>query len=313
MWARPELLLPFLVTTLCSLGGFLTYRYLAFAKMRQAETPIGQQSPPPFTQYGDSAAEFVKVQWYSSWQKYSNRLTTMLVVSVGLASFQQAIKDFSAGTQLMICSTLAIPVCSLPGFMMYVSSLPQRDLSATQQLQQNNQKLAAGLGMLLAFTAGFLGLKSSSSMPVLPIACFGIPLCCLAGFFMYRFQLYLNQPSAPNSPRQEPDSAPMTNPVTYPDQPASAAMMSPDHYDSGGRLWQNSDTCMADHVASNPSYHAFHTPQVPCLHESALNKGLYSGCTHSQHGLPAFAAPTLDCASKHSVMHNRNDVEYCPV
>ncbi|DBA74771.1 TPA: hypothetical protein ACH3X2_009294 [Trebouxia sp. C0005] len=205
MRARPEVLLPFLVISLCSIGGFLTYRFLACAKMRQslADEQLQHQQQQRDKFQGDSAAEFTKPKWYDSWQKQSNKITTVLVFAVGLASFQQAIKSFSAGTQLMLTSSLIIPVCCLAGFMMYLSSLPDSEATSAEQLQQNKLKLAAGLGMLLAFTAGFLGLKSNTSGPVLPVACFGLPLCCLAGFWMYRYQLYC-QPKPPRAAPQTP-------------------------------------------------------------------------------------------------------------
>ena len=57
MRARPEVLFPFLVISLCSIGGFVTYRYLAFVKMRQAADVTQPQSQIQLQ--GDSAADFI--------------------------------------------------------------------------------------------------------------------------------------------------------------------------------------------------------------------------------------------------------------
>ena len=265
MRAHPEVLLPFLVISLCSIGGFLTYRFLACAKLRQSladeqlqHQQYQQQQRNRFQ--GDSAAEFTKPKWYDSWQKQSNKITTVLVFAVGLASFQQSIKSFSAGTQLMLTSSLIIPVCCLAGFMMYLSSLPDSEATSAEQLQQNKHKLAAGLGMLLAFTAGYLGLKSNTSGPVLPVACFGLPLCCLAGFWMYRYQLYC-QPKAPQGtptgtpPRPDPDA----------DQLTGSLAASPDHCASRERLRQNSDVFMAGHQTGARSPYITRHSQASCM------------------------------------------------
>ena len=271
MQAHPEVLLPFLVISLCSVGGFLTYRFLAHAKMLESRSagPAQQQQQPQQQQqqqqrhsfsYGDSAAEFVRVKWYDSWQRHSSRATTLLVVAVGLASFHQSIKAFSAGTQLIITSTLAIPSCCLAGFMMYISSLPQQTASSAEQMQQNNQKLLAGLGMLLAFTAGFLGL--SSSMPVISIACFALPLCCLAGFWMYRYQLYCTSHPAPSSPRHTQAST-----AAQPQPSPCSLTVSPDHLASRERLRQNSDIFLAGHQTGARSPYASRHFQV-CTHPS---------------------------------------------
>jgi len=262
MRAHPEVLLPFLVISLCSIGGFLTYRFLACAKMRQslAGEQLQHQQQQKNKFQGDSAAEFTKVKWYDSWQKQSNKITTVLVFAVGLASFQHSIKSFSAGTQLMLTSSLIIPVCCLAGFMLYLSSLPDSEATSAEQLQQNKHKLAAGLGMLLAFTAGFLGLKSNTSGPVLPVACFGLPLCCLAGFWMYRYQLYC-QPKAPQG--SPPDTPPRPEPDA--DQPTGSLAASPDHYASRERLRQNSDIFMAGHQTGARSPYATRHSQVSCM------------------------------------------------
>ena len=262
MRAHPEVLLPFLVISLCSIGGFLAYRYLACAKMRQSsneELTSQHQQQQRAKFQGDSAADFAKVKWYDSWQKQSSRITTLLVFAVGLASFQHSIKSFSTGTQLMLTSSLLIPVCCLAGFMMYLSSLPEREATSAEQLQQNNQKLAAGLGMLLAFSAGFVGLKSSSGVPVLPIACFALPLCCLAGFWMYRYQLYCNPQTTQPSPQQgqnrsEPDA----------DGPTGTSTVFPDHSASRERLRQNSDIFMTGHQTGARSPYATRHSQVGC-------------------------------------------------
>lgn len=242
MRAHPEVLLPFLVVSVCSIGGFVTYRYLAYAKLQQGPESIGPE--PPIKLQGDSAADLShksrSSKWYDDWQKQSSRTTTLLVVSVGLASFQQAIKPFSAGTQLMITSCLAIPLCSLAGFLMYLSNRPHKESSSAEELQHYKQKLAAGLGMLLAFTAGFLGLRSSMGMPVLLVACFVLPLCCLAGFGVYQYQLYLHPTqSMPSSldPTQQPFSA--SDAVT--EQPFASVAAPPDQVASSKWLRHNSD------------------------------------------------------------------------
>ena len=262
MRAHPEVLLPFLVIYVCSLGGFVTYRYLAWAKMRQGpETP---QLQPQIKLQGDSAADFSSssrgIKWYDDWQKQSSRITPVLVFSVGLASFQQSIKAFSAGTQLIITSCLAIPLCSLAGFMMYLSSRPHQETSSAEELQQNKQKLAAGLGMLLAFTAGFMGLKSSMGVPVILVACFLLPVCCLAGFWMYQYQLYLNPPqSTPASPQQY-QSPPADAPGST--QPYGDAALLPDRSVSRERLRQNSDIFMMGNQATGRSPYATRQSQV---------------------------------------------------
>lgn len=271
MRAHPQVLLPFLVISLCSIGGFLTYRFLACAKMQQSladeqnQWQRQQQEQQKFKFQGDSAADFTKVHWYDSWQKQSTKITTILVFAVGLASFQQSVKSFSTGTQLMLTSSLVIPVCCLAGFMMYLSSLPEQEATSAEQLQQTKQKLAAGLGMLLAFTAGFLGLKSSSSIPVLPIACFALPICCLAGFWMYRYQLYCHPESPQSSPQQSAQSSPQqaqVGTVSYTDQLAGSLTVSPDHQASRERLRQNSDIFMAGHQTGAASPYATRHSQV---------------------------------------------------
>ena len=259
---RPHLviLFPFMVIYVCSIGGFVTYRYLAYAKL---QGPESIESEPQIKLHGDSVADLSNrsssSKWYDDWQKQSSRITTLLVVIVGLASFQQSIKPFSAGTQLMITSCLAIPLCSLAGFMMYLSNRPHEDTSSAEELQQYKQKLAAGLGMLLAFTAGFLGIKSSMGMPVLLVACFVLPLCCLAGFGVYQYQLYLHptQPG-PSSPDQIQQPFSTSNAVR--DQPFVAP---PDHVASRGRLRQNSDIFMnGNNEAGGRSPHAAHPTQA---------------------------------------------------
>lgn len=264
MRAHPEVLLPFLVISMCSLGGFVTYRYLAWAKMCQGpETP---QLQPQIKLQGDSAADFSSnnsrsIKWYDDWQKQSSRITPVLVFSVGLASFQQSIKASSAGTQLIITSCLAIPLCSLAGFMMYLSSRPHQETSSVEELQQNKQKLAAGLGMLLAFTAGFMGLKASMGVPVILIACFLLPLCCLAGFWMYQYQLYLNPPqSTPTFPQQyqpTPAALPGSTQQRY-----GNMAVSPDRGVSRERLRQNSDVFMTGNQAGGRSPYSTRRSQV---------------------------------------------------
>ena len=264
MQAHPEVLLPFLVITVCSIGGFVTYRYLAYAKMQQVpETTERQQQMRP---HGDSATDIgssnSRSMWYDDWQKQSCRITTLLVVLVGLASFQQTIKTFTAGTQLMITSCLVIPLCSLAGFIMYLSNKPHEKTSSAEELQQSKQKLAAGLGMLLAFTAGFLGLKSSMGVPVILVACFVLPLCCLAGFWMYQYQLYLH-PTQSNlsSPEQPQQPFPMSDEVE--EQSFGSASVSPDRFASRDRLRQNSDIFMhGNNEAAGISPHAMHHSQV---------------------------------------------------
>lgn len=246
MQAHPEVLFPFLVISVCSIGGFVTYRYLAYVKLNQ-ETPESVNPQPQSSPQVDSATDSnsgssSSGNWYDDWHKQSSRITMILVVLVGLASFQQAIKPLSAGTQLMITSCLAIPLCSLAGFIMYLSNRPQEKTSSAAELQQNKQKLAAGLGMLLAFTAGFLGIRSSMGLPVM-VACFALPLCCLAGFYMYRYQLYLHptQP-IPTSPQPTQHLHSMPDAVT--EQPVAGVTVSPDRDADRGRLRQTSDMLM---------------------------------------------------------------------
>lgn len=263
MRAHPEVLLPFLVTTVCSIGGFVTYRYLAYIKMRQIPETHQPQSQNKLQ--SDSAADFSSrsksssgtLKWYDNWQKQSSRITTLLVFSVGLASFQQSIKAFSAGAQLMITSCLAIPLCSLAGFMMYLSRKPHQQTSSAEELQQNKQKLAAGLGMLLAFTAGFFGLKSSVGIPVILVACFLLPICCLAGFWMYRYQLYLNPPPSPppSLPQsQHPDLAS----DAFSGQPFESAVRSADHH-------SGNDDFLTENEAGNKVMFARQHSQVSSL------------------------------------------------
>lgn len=266
MWAHPEVLLPFLVVSVCSIGGFVTYRYLAFAKLHQG--PESQEPEPQNQPHGDSAADLSSrsshVKWYDDWQKQSSRFTTLLVVLVGLASFQQAIQPFSAGTQLMITSCLAIPLCSLAGFMMYLSNRPHKETSSAEELQQYEQKLAAGLGMLLAFTAGFLGLRSSMAMPVLLVACFVLPLCCLAGFGVYQYQLYLHPTqSMPSSPDQTQTQQPSATFDAVTEEPFGDDTASPDRFAGRERLRQNSDIFMdGNNGAGGALPHAAHHPEV---------------------------------------------------
>lgn len=263
MRAHPEVLLPFLVVSVCSIGGFVTYRYLAYAKLHQG--PESQEAEPQTQSHCDSAADLSSrsnpVKWYDDWQKQSSRITTLLVVLVGLASFQQAIQPFSAGTQLMLTSCLAIPLCSLAGFMMYLSNRPHQETSSAEELQQYKQKLAAGLGMLLAFTAGFLGLRSSMAMPVLLVACFVLPLCCLAGFGVYQYQLYLHSTqSMPSSPDQTQTQQPFALLGEVTEQPFGSA----DHFASREQLRQNSDIFMDgnNEAGSGLLPHAAHHPEV---------------------------------------------------
>ena len=273
--AHPEVLFPFLVISTCSIGGFVTYRYLAWAKVRRPpETP---QLQPEIKLQGDSAADFINdsrssasSKWYDNWQKQSSRVTTVLIFSVGLASFQQSIKAFSAGTQLMITSCLAMPLCSLAGFLMYLASRPHQERPSAEELHVQKQKLAAGLGMLLAFTAGFLGLKSSVGVPVILIACFLLPLCCLAGFFMYQYQLYLNPPQYPQGPPQEPPQPPSDASTVQggaSEPPVLNANLSPDRFLSRERLSRerprhNSDIFMTGSQAESNAPHLMRYSQV---------------------------------------------------
>ena len=260
MQAHPEILLPFLVISVCSIGGFVTYRYLVYAKLHQG--PESVQPELQIERQVDSAADKrISSKWYDDWQKQSSRVTTLLVVSIGLASFQQAIKPFSAGAQLMITSCMAIPLCSLAGFMMYLSNRPHKETSSAEELQQYKLKLAAGLGMLLAFTAGFSGLKSSMGVPVLLVACFVLPLCCLAGFGVYQYQLYLHPTrSMPSSPGQTQQPFSTSDAVT--EQPFGTGA-SPDHVASRERLRHNSDIFVnGNDEAGGRSPHAAHPSQA---------------------------------------------------
>lgn len=264
MQAHPEILLPFLVISVCSIGGFITYRYLVYAKLHQGPESI--ELEPQVKLQGDSAADLsnksISSKWHDDWQKQSSRITTLLVVSVGLASFQQAIKPFSAGTQLMITSCMVIPLCSLAGFMMYLSTRPHKETSSAAELQQYKLKLAAGLGMLLAFTAGFLGLRSSMGVPVLLVACFVLPLCCLAGFGVYQYQLYLHPTqSVPSSPDQTQQPFSTSDAVT--EQFFGSGAASTDHVASRERLRQNSEIFMnGNNEAGGRSPHAAHPLQA---------------------------------------------------
>ena len=266
MWAHPEILFPFLVISVCSIGGFVTYRYLAYAKLHPGTESV--EPEPQIQLQGDSAADLnnkssssSSSKWYDDWQKQSSRITTLLVVSVGLASFQQAIKLFSAGTQLMITSCLAIPLCSLAGFIMYLSNRPHEETSSAEELQQYKQKLAAGLGMLLAFSAGFLGLRSSMAMPVLLVACFVLPLCCLAGFAVYQYQLYLHPTqflhSSPDQTQQ-----PFSTSATDKQQPSDRLHATADHVATRERLRQNSHIFMNGNETGGRPPHAAHPSQA---------------------------------------------------
>ena len=270
MRAHPEVLLPFMVISVCSIG-FVTYRYLAYAKINQTQERV-QPHPPssaPRESEGDvdsktgssSSSISSGSRWYDDWHKESSRITMILVIFVGLTSFQQAIKAFNTGTQLMITSCLAIPLCSLAGFLMYLSNRPQARTSSAADLQQNKQKLAAALGMLLAFTAGFLGIRSSMGMPIM-VACFALPLCCLAGFWMYQYQLYLHPgQSTPASPEQTQQPTSMPDAAT--EQPVGAVNLSPDRHTDRGRLRQNSDIFMSGSNGNGGSSpYATRHPQV---------------------------------------------------
>lgn len=294
MRTHPEVLFPFLVISVCSIGGFVTYRCLAYAKLTQ--TPENVQPQPQISAQGDSKADVSSnidgsssARWYDDWHKQSSRITMILVVSVGLASFQQAIKTFDAGTQLMITSCLAIPLCSLAGFIMYLSNRPHARTSSAEELQQNKQKLAAGLGMLLAFTAGFLGIRSSIGMPVM-VACFALPLCCLAGFWMYQYQLYLHPTQsnpAPPAHFQQPTSMP--DAVT--EQPGGGVTGSPDCSNDRGRLRQNSDIFMngSDDSGGRSQYatrhsQVSHQPLVFFNHTHPANRHIHAViCPGSNH------------------------------
>lgn len=192
MQKQPVVLLSFLVITLCSMTGFLSYRYLAYAR-----TP-GNDLVSATTQRARILAKSYSLKWYDEWQLHASYLTDTLVILVGLASFLQAIRSFSASTQLIITGCVAMPLCSLSGFLAYVYvHRKQQPVPQSELIKQDKQKTTAGLGVLVAFTVGYIGLKSSIGIPLL-VACFALPVCCIAGFAMFRYQLY--QHSAHSNP-----------------------------------------------------------------------------------------------------------------
>lgn len=180
--AHPAILLPFLVITSCSMGGIVAYRYLAYVRTHSQDIASAKQK-------ARTLAKSYSLQWYDQWQQHMSSVTNILVVLVGLASFQQAMHTLCVSTQLIITTCLALPLCSLGGFLAYMKVQQQQPLKHSELIKQNKQKASAGLGILAAFSIGYYGLKSGSSIPVL-IACFALPLCCLAGFAMFQYQSY---------------------------------------------------------------------------------------------------------------------------
>lgn len=175
------------------MAGFISYRYLAYTRTR------GTDMISATTHKARTLAKSYSTRGYDEWQLHASYLTDTLVLLVGLASFQQAIHSFSASTQLIITGCLAMPLCSLSGFLAYVYfHRKQQPAPQSELIKQNKQKAAAGVGVLVAFTIGYIGLKSSIGIPLL-IACFALPVCCIAGFAMFQYQLY--QHIAINTPQ----------------------------------------------------------------------------------------------------------------
>ena len=194
---HPVVLLSFLVITTCSMGGFVSYRYLAYTRTH------GTDIVSATTHKARILAKSYSIKWFDEWQLHASYLTDSLVILVGLASFQQAISSFSASTQLIITGCVAMPLCSLSGFLAYVYvHRKQQPVPQSDRNKQNKQQAAAGFAILVAFTIGYIGLKSSIGIPLL-IACFALPICCVAGFAMFQYQLYtLAAQSTISQPRQ---------------------------------------------------------------------------------------------------------------
>ena len=107
-------------------------------------------------------------------------------------------------------------------------------------------------------------------MPVM-VACFALPICCLAGFWMYQYQLYLHPAqSTPFSPKQTQQPHPTLDAGT--EQHFGAVTVSHDRSADRGRLRHNNDICMSgSNEQEGRSPYAMQHPQVKqssCLSSS---------------------------------------------